>query len=652
MNRDWWTAAELAEARLNGLPGTESAVIRLAKREDWRERRRPDGSSLARVRQGRGGGWEYHVSLLPTSAMLDLTKRNAKAAKTATPAAAVQREQAATSASWAIFDRLPETKKTVARERLAVIEDVLKVEAAGGLGRHASIAAVAYQRKISKTTVWNWFGLVRGIARGDWLPALAPQHKGRTTTAACTPEAWEMLKADWLRQEKPSFQSCYRRLERVAKEQGWSLPAARTLERRMLSEVPHAVQVLAREGNEALASLYPAQKRDRTMLHACEAFVADGHTWDLEAIWPDGTVSRPVMVAVTDLYSNRLVAWRIGRSENKDLIRLAYGDAFRDFGVPEIFVLDNGRAFASKWLTGGQKTRYRFKVRPEEPDGVLTSLGCDVRWTLPYSGRSKPIERSFRDYCDDIARHPAFSGAYVGNAPGARPENAGHPVAIDTFMKVLHREFDAWNNRPGRRTDVCGGTLSYAQAFADSYAKSPIRRAAPEQLRMCMLAAESITARRPSGELHLAGNRYWADFLPQWAGRKLTVRVDPANLHGDMAVYRPDGAHLGDAPCIAATGFFDAEAARARAQDVARYRKAQKAMLAVERRLGAADVAAMLAGLPDAAPAMPDDPKIVRMVPAASGASGNEPAEPAEVLDFWDLHGRGMKRLQEKGGAG
>ncbi len=50
---EWFTAKTLAG--LPGLPGTESAVIRRAKRENWQ----------ARKRAGRGGGMEYHISSLP-----------------------------------------------------------------------------------------------------------------------------------------------------------------------------------------------------------------------------------------------------------------------------------------------------------------------------------------------------------------------------------------------------------------------------------------------------------------------------------------------------------------------------------------------------------------------------------------------------------
>ena len=38
-------------------------------------------------------------------------------------------------------------------------------------------------------------------------------------------------------------------------------------------------------------------------------------------------------------------------------------------------------------------------------DGLLTSLGIKIHWALPFRGSSKPIERSFRDLCDTVAKH-------------------------------------------------------------------------------------------------------------------------------------------------------------------------------------------------------------------------------------------------------
>jgi hypothetical protein len=149
----------------------------------------------------------------------------------------------------------------------------------------------------------------------------------------------------------------------------------------------------------------------------------DGHKFDVFVQSEDGHIDRPVMVGIQDVYSRKLLAHRIGETENTILTRMVFADLFRDYGIPPHALLDNGRAFASKALTGGAKTRFRFKIKDTDQLGVLPSLGVNVRWTLPYRGSSKPIERAWRDLCEDIAKHPAVAGAYTGNKPDAKPEN-------------------------------------------------------------------------------------------------------------------------------------------------------------------------------------------------------------------------------------
>src|SRR3546814_14857907 len=102
------------------------------------------------------------------------------------------------------------------------------------------------------------------------------------------------------------------------------------------------------------------------------------------------------------------------------------------FPYPTLFkglLADNGRAFASKWLTGGAKTRFRFQVRDEAPTGLLVALGVTIHWAKPYRGQSKPIERGFRALCDSVAKHPAFEGPLTRNRPHPKPANTGrHPA--------------------------------------------------------------------------------------------------------------------------------------------------------------------------------------------------------------------------------
>lgn len=662
LTREWFTAAELAELRLPGMPTTQRRVTAMAASRGWRTALTSAGEPAARRREASGGGWEYHYSLLPQMASIVVVQRFGVRADSAggqeqagnenghdTRSAATPVGQAP-GVDWAWFERLPESRKAKARLRQALL---LEAEALIGAGWpvHDAVVTVANRHKVGKSTVFDWRALVAGLHRSDWLPALAPRHIGRTVTAECDRAAWEYLKADWLRLAQPPFASCYRRLQRAAAEHGWAIPSAHTLERRLEREIPPAVRVLARRGMEALRRMFPAQERDRSMFHALQAVNADGHKFDVFVRWPgEEKPVRPVMVALQDLYSGKILSWRVGLTESAHLVQLALGDMFEAHGVPDYAWLDNGRGFASKWITGQQESRYRFKVREGDPAGVLTQLGVEVHWTTPYSGQSKPIERAFRDLCGDVAKHPAFAGAYTGNRPGAKPEDYGSKaVPLADFLKVLEAELTDHNARTGRRSRVCGGRLSFDLAYSLSYAQSPIRRASAEQLRMCLMAAERVTARKPSGAIHLMGNRYWGEFLAGAIGQPLTVRFDPDDLYSGVEVYRLDGSHLGTAACWEAAGFADVNAARAHARARRQWVRAQRDMLAAQRTLTAAEVAA---ALPEVEAPEPPQTRVVRPLFGAGNtalaARPDADGDPAETLDFDEAFSRAMARERDR----
>lgn len=474
--KEWFTPAEIAALALPALPATLRGINMIAKREGWLDRRNAAGAGLARRRQGRGGGFEYHYSLFPTLAQARLVAETVATARKQT-ADCSSGEPKGRGEMWDWYERQPASRKQTAHERLAMLEAVTALQR-GGLQKDVAVHEVARANEVGKSALYAWFATVAGVDRADWLPYLAPRFVGRTAGVECAPQAWQFLKADYLRQSKPSFSTCYERLQLAARAHGWAVPSERTLARRMSQEIPTPVLTFLREGPEALKRLYPAQERDRSMYHALEAVNVDGHKWDVFVRWPDGVVSRPIMVGIQDLYSNRILGWRVDKSENVDLIRLAFADVFEEHGIPDVCYMDNGRGFAAKLITGGTPNRYRFKVKEEEPTGVLVSLGVDVRWTLPYSGQSKPIERAWRDLCDSIAKHPAFEGAYTGNKPDAKPENYGsRAVPLDDFLQVVGQGIALHNARTGRRTRVCAGVKSFDQAFADSYSKSIIRKA-------------------------------------------------------------------------------------------------------------------------------------------------------------------------------
>ncbi|PZU43314.1 MAG: hypothetical protein DI568_17435 [Sphingomonas sp.] len=73
--KEWFSAQEIASLGLPGLSAAKRKVNERAEAEGWALRNCALGNPLARQRAGRGGGVEYHASVLPTAARLELVRR-------------------------------------------------------------------------------------------------------------------------------------------------------------------------------------------------------------------------------------------------------------------------------------------------------------------------------------------------------------------------------------------------------------------------------------------------------------------------------------------------------------------------------------------------------------------------------------------------
>ena len=607
--REWWTAEEIAAAALPDLPATRQGVDAVIKRSGWR-----GNPAFARRRDGRGGGWEYSWRLFPSRAQRKLLSEVSAPVAAARPS----RDDA-----WQWFDALPQSIKDKAQARLLIIQKVEALEPA--LGRHMAIVNVARLDGIATRTIWNWMAMIEGVRSDDRLPYLAPRHraaseeKRRAAVKDCDPEFFDQIKADYLRNEAPPFTDCYRRALRVAKAKGWGTLPERTMRRRLDAAVSTAVQVLARQGVDALKRMYPVQVRDKTCLGAMEAVNADFHKFDVFVKWPapkgePEQVIRPQMVAFQDIYSGRILSWRLDVTPNSTAVLLCAGDMINEWGIPEHVLLDNGREFAAKAITGGASTRYRFKVREEDIPGLFTALDCKIHWATPYSGQSKPIERAFRDMCSSISKDPRFAGAYTGNRPDAKPENYGSKaIPLEDFLKVLAEGIEEHNTRQGRRSEVAFGR-SFAEVFAESYATRPIKKATEAQKRWWLLAADRVRADANTGAVWFQGNEFWAEWMHRIVGERVVIRFDPAAFWDGVHVYSEGNAYLGHAPVRQKVGFFDMDEARAHSRARGAWIKAERAAMEAQRRLTATEIGRTLDDLAAAAEPSPPmtDAKVVR----------------------------------------
>lgn len=643
----WLSVAEIARLKLPGLPFTSRGVFELATNEGWAKRTAESGSPLARPRAARGGGAEFHASVLPIEAQAILSARLLASKPEPSPVNDTTDDR---EAAWLWLNRQTVATKTKAQKRMAVLLDVeASIEA--GATKTAAIGAAAAHHSVSPRAIINWLNLVGSTPRADWLPKLASQYKGGGKTAECDPEAYKLLASHWLRNESPAFATCYNHvLEDYARPRGITLPSPQTLRRRIDRDYPKAVKVLRREGKEAHRQMIPPQLRSVGDLHAMQAVNIDGHTCDVFVEFEDGEIMRPIMVGIQDLYSRKILAHRIGKSESTRLARLTFADMFRDWGIPRVAVLDNGRAFASKALTGGAKTRFRYVVKEFEQTGILTELGIKTSWTMPYRGSSKPIERAWRNLCsDDIARRPEVAGAYSGNKPNAKPENyRERAIPIAEFRALAASRIAAHNAREGRRTETARGQ-SFDAVFAASYATSVISRATDVQMQIALLEATERLCHRKHGSIELHGNRYWSPDLWEHTGQRVIVRFNPDDLHSDVHIYSKDGRYLCVAPVQERTGFFDTDGAKLSAKAAAKHRATGRTFDREAELMSAARVAALLSG--HAEPPPRPIAGATRIVPMRGHvAAALKPSQQAEIKPtepaFIDNFGAGIARLR------
>lgn len=608
MSERYFAVGQLAG--LPGMPSTKRRVRARALRERW----------PWRERNGRGGGREYPLSALPEATQLALAQRMLQECAPQTDEAPPALNPAQALTLGERYERGTYKQKERAQRKLAAVlayHDLVE----GGTLHPVALASAARQAQVSDDSLRRWLQAVEGAAREQWLYLLFGAHAGGAREVEIPTVAWQMLVADYLRPERPSIASCLRRLERAAQKEGWELPHPRTIERR-LQALPRAVRVLARHGRKAAAQMYPAQQRDKRALTALQILNGDGYKHNLWVRFPDGEIVRAKTWVWQDVYSNRVLAWRVDKSEHTDVIRLSFGDVVERYGLPEAIVVDNTMAAANKVMTGGTRTRFRFKVKPEEPLGVFPLLGVQVHWATPGHGQAKPVERVFGvggvgEYID---RAPDFAGAWTGASTLDKPEYDGKTRAVELsdLERVIEREIAAWNAQPGRRSAVAQGR-SYDEVFRASYESAPIRRATDAQRRLWLLATEPVRASARDGAITLdAGrapgmaNRYWCAALTDYAGELLVARFDPAQLHRGVHVYTVDGRYLAFADCHAPAGFNDQAAARNHNRARRQFVRAQREMLEAQRRMDVSDVARMVSEAAPQAHVTTLQPRVIR----------------------------------------
>lgn len=586
----WISPSQLAQlARIKYRPATRAISQALRRGRPWRM-----AKLIVREKLGRGGAGGRQLEVRLDSLPPELQRRHAELQASGAPSTQpIGAEPGQAGPGWTPaerelrhdeFSRLPATLQKRAHRAAAAVS-AFQALAGSALSMQQRYMETAVSCGVSIPSVRAWVKRCAGHASGDWPMMLAYHHKGAPPRAPISPAAWDFIEREYLQLSKPALKAIYERARRLAREHGWVLPSYATVRRLVEEKIPRPLLILKREGREAYERLYSGGPRDYSTLKLHEVWCADGHKADVWVRMEDGSVVRPVIVSWEELRTRLMVSATVVRVESAEAVLRSFGAALEKArAVPEYAYLDNGRGFASKLFTGGAETRHRFKITDDEPPGALILIGVKPLWARPYNAKAKPIESFHRLYTEMAKRFP---GAYCGNNPGAKPEDAdpAKAVPIAEFRAVLAEEVAAYNARPHRGDAMHG--RSPLQVYEALLPAAIVRQPTKNQIRLCLMARQVVKLGAADSSITVLGNRYWANEILALSRRPAYVAsYDPEDATQPIALYTRDGSRfLLDVPLQKKTGFRSAQAAKERASAARKFRRATEDADAARRAM-------------------------------------------------------------------
>lgn len=425
---------------------------------------------------------------------------------------------------------------------------------ATGMSKSEATAYVTHKHGIDDATLHRARNKVDGHTPELWEALLLPRYKGRTKEAQLTPEAWNWILARWLSTSEPSAHVVIKEARKEGEAQGWIIPSDKTIVRK-LNAIKAPIFLRGRKGNESFDATFPAAERDFSAYGLHDVWVSDGRRVDVFCRWPDGTVSRPFIVAWCDMRTRMILGAHGGFNATSNLVLASFNAALVSSKIkPQRALLDNGREYAAKQVTGGQKTRYRFKINDGDPIGALTRMGVEVDWARPYRGQEKPIESFWTYVANHLDKLPEFQGAYCGKDAVSKPEDLDRnkAVPIEIYAAKLTEVLAEFNERPHRGRGMDG--KSPAQLYDEYMGADPHKewaRPIAEDMRVLCLEQRTLTLNNKDASIRFkfAGYgevRYWSETLADLPigarSKKYSVYYNPEDPDIPVVVY--DGERM------------------------------------------------------------------------------------------------------------
>lgn len=372
----------------------------------------------------------------------------------------------------------------------------------------AGDATGAYLAQNPGLTRSRLYALAALVAVGDPLALLDGRRNNgghrRAETPACGDAAWAYFCRFYLRAAGPTIKDCWMivwaEAQNHAGDAAWSWPKLRTLQQRVRTDPATKPQIadFVRLGPRTWDKRYGMRAfRDYDSYRSNQVWNGDGHPIDVFCrLSPtDDTIVRPTLCSFQDLRSRMIVGWNVATTETQDSILFAFRMGVERHSPPERIVVDNGKSYRAKGLSGGKQRASRILDDPDYVASVFGACGVEPRFCIIRNPDSKPVEgwhgvfesqlgKAFATYCGGDASAERFKDAWKR----AQSDPMVCPT-VDEISGFIGRYLEAYHLTPhsGRgMTDETGRRLCPAEAFAHF---NPIARrvVAPEVLDVLLM---------------------------------------------------------------------------------------------------------------------------------------------------------------------
>lgn len=544
---DWKTAEEWAREDLPNLPTTKRNVNALARRESWQSL----GPEKARRRKARGGGWEYHLSCLPTAAQADYARRTEAGAlkkrvtQAVTPENLDARRRKIMEARAAVILEL-ERRAVLCGDFSRAVAEFLAEAKAGLLQEPFASTVKTAQEKSrgltpSRATLYNWRKALRA-AQGDPMALVPAKRLQESKQNIDDLYPWfPLFLRHYAKPQKPTIAKAVDKVfenQTAEQEADWgahgpSYQKARRALKSLQGTGDFLTAFKGREGPLALKARLSFKRRTFEGMDPTTVYTSDGKTFDAEVAHPiHGQPFRPEITTVLDVVTRRCVGVSVGLAENAQGVTDALRRSCSVYGICAIFYTDNGPGYKNKTLD-------------HETLGLCARLGITSTNSIAYNSQARGIiERANATLWNVLAQEfPTYLGApmdpeakkRVNKRTRSDLKQIGSSKLLpswEEFTTAVQRTVDEYNDRPHsalRIRDPETGRMRKAspnEVWADFEARGfEAETLRPEETDDLFRPYMERICKR--GEVQFLGNHYQHDALEPYHGLKVLVGYDP-----------------------------------------------------------------------------------------------------------------------------